>query len=57
VKIIGPRSLLTKMWRIADELHNDARRLADGGDNKMAVEVEQIALSCRRLAEKIGAGN
>jgi hypothetical protein len=45
------------MWRIADDLHDHARRLERDGDNKMAVEVELIALSCRRLAEKIGNGN
>jgi hypothetical protein len=55
VKIIGPRSLQSKMWRIADELRDDARRLRDGGDeNRLAASVEQISLDCRHLAEQIG---
>jgi len=54
MKIIGPRSLHSKMWRIADELREDARRLKDGGENKLAASVEQISLDCRQLADQIG---
>ena len=54
MKVTGVRSLYTKLWRLSDELGNDARRLADGGDNELAAATEQIALACRQLAEKIG---
>lgn len=54
MKVVGPRSLYTKMLRLSDELHDNARSLADDGNDTLAVRTEQISLACRRLAEHVG---
>lgn len=54
MKIVGPRSLYTKMLRLADELHHDAQQIAEGGNTKLAIYTEQISVMCKELAERIG---
>jgi hypothetical protein len=55
MQINGPRSLQTKLWRLHDELSNDARRVeAQEEDPAIVRALEDIAARCRKMAEYLG---
>jgi hypothetical protein len=57
IKITGPRSLQSKLWRIADDMARDARRVeADDGDTNLANTLRQIGGNCRDLAKYLEPG-